>query len=211
VERLKSYQFVLFNIFWNKLRSYQLSKLNTSISKAALRSGLSVFLFLLILLFSKAGSFLLFAICVAPGLVYGLALTTSAKNPVSAFGKLFLILLAMTINIGCVYYVSNDFLDLDYNQYAAFKSVTCSTIGAILFTLCYDLLILRRFSVFRTIVMPSIMGMVSSLFSAFCMYLIVSGSYNEFVSASLWVGMLSIFPLWQYLIGLNIYYHSRPV
>jgi hypothetical protein len=178
--------------------------MQTTISKAALASGLLVFAIILILLFSGAGSFILLAIYGAPGLIYGLALTAPAHNRVSAFRSISFVLLSMTINIVCVYYVSNDFLD--YSHYAPLKLVACSTIGAVLFTSGYALVILRRFSAFRTIAMPSILGIVASLFSALFMHLLISNKYNEFVSSILWVGMVAIFPLWQYLIGLNLDY-----
>src|SRR5580658_6405367 len=106
--------------------------MNTSISKTALRSGLSVYLIIVALLFTKAASFILLTICVAPGLVYGLALISSVKNPVSGFRRLFFVLLSMTINFACVYYVSRDFLDVDYNPNEALNSVACSTIAAAL-------------------------------------------------------------------------------
>jgi hypothetical protein len=182
-----------------------------TITKAAFRSGLLVFLAILILLFTKAGSFVIIAIYLAPGLAFGLGLTSAVKNQVSAFSSIFFVLLSMAINIFCVYYVSNDFLDLDYGHYASIKSVICSAIGAAALTMGFDFIILRRFSVIRSIVMPSILGIASSLLSAFFMYLLISGKYNEFESAILWIGMLSIFPLWQYLIGLNIDYHCRAI
>jgi hypothetical protein len=78
-------------------------------------------------------------------------------------------------------------------------------------TICFDLIVLRRFSVFRTIAIPSIFGIASSVLSAVCMYLLIVAMYSEWVSTLLWVGMLSIFPLWQYLIGVNIDAHSRPL
>jgi hypothetical protein len=183
--------------------------LKPSISKAALSSGLTVFIIILILLFSSAGSFILVAIYVAPGLVYGLALTASAKSPVSAFGSVLFVLLSMAINIICVYCVSQDFLD--QGHFAPLKLLICGTAGAVLLTICYDFLLLRRFSVLRTIVMPSILGIAASLFSALFMYLLLSGKYNEVVSTILWVGMLAVFPLWQYLIGLNLAFHSGSV
>jgi hypothetical protein len=181
--------------------------LKTSISKAALSSGLFVFIILLILLFSHAGGFILLATYVAPGLVYGLALTASANNPVSTVRSVVFILLSMVINIGCVYVVWQAFLDPGYH--APLKLVVCGAIGAVLLTGCYDLLLVRRFSVFRTIAMPSILGIGASLFSALFMYLLNSGTYNTFISTILWIGMLAVFPLWQYLIGLNLGYHEK--
>jgi len=183
--------------------------LKTSISKAALGSGILVFLLILIPLFCGGGSFILLVIYGAPGLIYGLALTASAKNPVSALRGVFFVALSLVINATCVYYVSVDFLNA--KVYAAFESVTFSTVSAVLLTMCYDLIILRRFSVFRTIAMPSILGIAASLFSALFIYFIVSGRHSEFLSSMLWAGMMSVFPLWQYLIGLNIDYHSRAV
>jgi hypothetical protein len=179
----------------------------TSISKAALVSGLLVFVILLILLFSSAGDFILLAIYVAPGLVYGLALTASANNPVSAVRSVVFVLLSVVINIVCVYFVCQDFLDPGY--FAPLKLVACGGIGAVLLTSLYDLLLVRRFCVFRTIAIRSFLGIGASLFSAFFMYLLNSGTYNKFVSTILWVGMLAVFPLWQYLIGLNLDYHGR--
>jgi hypothetical protein len=181
--------------------------LKTSISKAALASGLLVYIIILVLLFSRAGSSILLAICVAPGLVYGLALTTSANKPVSAIRAIFFVLLSMAINIMCVYYTTENFPFSGQNE--SFKLVLFSAIGAILLTICYDLVLVRRFSVFRTIVLPSILGIAASLVSTLCMYLLISDKYNEFVSTILWVGMLTVFPLWQYLIGLNLDYHGR--
>jgi hypothetical protein len=181
----------------------------TSISKAALASGLLVFVILLILLFSSAGDIILLAIYVAPGLIYGLALTASANNPVSAVRSVVFVLLSVVINIVCVYFVGQDFLDSGYD--GPLKLVACGAIGAVLFTSCYDLFVVRRFSTFRTIVMPSILGIGASLFSAFFMYLLNSGNYNKVVSTFLWVGMLAVFPLWQYLTGLNLDYLGRSV
>lgn len=185
--------------------------MNTSVSKMALRTGLLAYLLMVILLFARSASFLLLVICGAPGLVYGLTLIFSTRNPVSGLRRLFFVLFSMTINIACVYYVSREFLDVDVNRYMPFISVTCSTIAAVLLTIGYDFLVMRRFSVFCTIVLPAIIGIASSLVSAFCMHLLISGSNKEFVSYMGWAGMLSVFPLWQYLIGLNLDYHSRTV
>lgn len=138
-----------------------------------------------------------------------MALTIADKNSVFAFRSALFVLLSLVINIFCVYYVSNDFLDLDNSQFAPVKSVACSTAAAMVVTICYDFIILRRFSFFRSLVMPSVLGFASSMLSALCMYLLNSGKYSEVVSAILWTGVLSVFPLWQYLIGLNIDYHSR--
>jgi hypothetical protein len=185
--------------------------LKTSISKAALSSGLLVFIILLIFLFSRAGDFFFLAIYVAPGLVYGLALTASANNPVSAVRGMIFVLLSVVINFGCVYFVCQDFLDLDPGYIAPLKLVICGGIGAVLLTSSYDLLLVRLFSVFRTIAVPSILGIGASLFSAFFMYLLDSGNYNKFVTTILWVGMLAVLPLWQYLIGLNLAFHGKSI
>jgi hypothetical protein len=181
--------------------------LKTSISKAAFASGLLVFIILLVLLFSRAGSTILLAICVVPGLVYGLALTASTNKPVSPIRAIFLVLLSMAINFTCVYCTTENFPFC--GQTEAFKLVLFSAIGAILLTICYDLVLVRRFSVFRTLAMPLILGTAASPVSTLCMYLFISDKYDGFVSTILWVGMLTIFPLWQYLIGLNLDYHGR--
>ncbi len=57
--------------------------------------------------------------------------------------------------------------------------------------------------------MPSILGIVASLLSAICMHLLDSGEFNEFGTAVFQVGTFAMFPLWQYLIGLNLDYHSK--
>ena len=181
--------------------------MKTSISKAALSSGLLVYLIILAFLFSHAGSFILLAIYIVPGLLYGLALTASAPNTASAVGSVLFVILSVVINIACVYYVCQDFVD--QGRFAGLKLVVASSVGAVSLTSCYDFLLLRRFSVFRTIAMPSILGMAASLVSALCMYFLIPDKENGFVATILWVGMLAIFPLWQYLIGFNLAYHVR--
>ncbi len=190
-----------------KTRNKKIMK--SSISKVALKCGLAVYLLILLLLLTKTGSLILLAIWIGPGLVYGIALIAAEDCPVAGFRQLVFILLSLAINMACVYFVSRDFLDVDYQPIEALVSVGCSLAAGVLFTMGYDLLILRRFSLFRTIVLPLVFGTSSSLLSATCMFLLGSGRYNEVVSYLLWAGMLSIFPLWQYLIGLNLDYHSR--
>jgi hypothetical protein len=144
---------------------------------------------------------------VAPGLIYGLALTAATDNRASDALSVLFMLLSLIINIISVRFASEEFFEAGH--YTALKLVTAGTVSAALFTAFYDILLLRRFSVFYSIAMPSIMGIVASLLCAFSMHLLVSGKYGEFVSGVFWIGMLSIFPLWQYLIGLNINFHNR--
>jgi hypothetical protein len=177
--------------------------LKPSIPKTSLYCGLSVYIVILLFLLSRAGSTILLVICVAPGLVYGIGIGATAGVRVSDARAILFVLFCLMLNFGCVFFVTRDLLD--HNPYLVLKLVTASTVSAVLFTVVYDLLLLRRFSFYRTIAMPSILGLAASVFSALFTYLLNSREYNEFVSFIIWMGMLSIFPVWQYLIGLNLF------
>jgi hypothetical protein len=183
--------------------------LKKDISIASLRCGLLVFFILTLTLLCKGGSFILLSIYVAPGLFYGLVLLSSVDPPNSAVGTILFMVLCVAINIFCVYQVTKDALNIDPSPYTASKVITYSTLGAVMLSIFYDLLVAHRFSVFYTIAMPTILGIVASLVSAGCMYILFAGKYNEFVSGLLWIGMFTIFPIWQYLLGLNIKNHNK--
>jgi len=183
--------------------------LQKDISKASLRCGILTFLIITIALLCRGGSFILLLIYAAPGLFYGLTLVSSMDAQDSPLGTILFMILSLTINIFCVYQVTKDALYTDPSPYAALKLVTYGTLGAVMLSLSADLLIFRRFSIFYTIAMPAILGIVASLLSAGCMYILFTGKYSEFVSGLLWIGMFTIFPLWQYLFGLNVKNHNK--
>ena len=143
----------------------------------------------------------------APGLFYGLTLVASSDPPASGPGAILFIPLSVGINILCVYQIFGDLMD--NKPYVALKQVSYSAIGAVMLSLCYDTLVARRFSLLYTIALPTILGIAASLFSAGCMYLLVTGKFNEFTSTVLWIGMFTTFPLWQYLFGLNVEHHNK--
>ncbi len=99
-------------------------QMKASISKASIKSGLSVFVVIILLFFSHAGAFILFAIYVAPGLVYGLALISTVDNRASAVGSIFFIPLSLIINIASVYLVYKDLLD--HGGYAPLRLISNS-------------------------------------------------------------------------------------
>jgi len=160
-------------------------------------------------LLCRGGGFIVLLIYAVPGLFYGLTLVSSVDPPVTTLGTILFIILSMVINILCVYGVLRDFMNVDAGPYVALELVTYSTVGAVTLGLCYDLLVVRRFSLFYTIAMPALLGIAASLPSAGCMYALLTGKYNEFTSTVLWIGMFTIFLLWQSLFGLNVKNHNK--
>src|SRR5690349_6324400 len=106
-----------------------------NIVKDSLRCGALIFLLLAILITARGGAYILLAIAIIPGMGYGLVLMSSVENIRYPLGGILFILLSVGINIGCVYEVSRDFLRA--GQYAPFRLVAYSAIGAVALSLCY--------------------------------------------------------------------------
>jgi hypothetical protein len=184
-----------------------LPNLQKDISIASLRLGLAIFLLIAIMLFCGGGYFSLFIALIVPGVGYGMVLAASVENPRSDLRTIFFIIVSMFINVFCVWRIYIDFMDNE--SYASMKVVTYSTIAAVVLSICFDRLIVGRFSLYYTIAMPALLGIAASLCSAGCMYLLMTGQYNEFISGLLWIGMFTIFPLWLYFFGLNVRSYNR--
>jgi hypothetical protein len=142
----------------------------------------------------------------APGLFYGFALAAYCEKPTTALQEILFLLLSIIINVYCVYQI--DFLN-DKNKYPYVRLLTNGGVGAILLSLCYDLILVKRFSALYTVILPFLYGVMASVISAACMYLLHSNRYHEPVSGILWIGMYTIFPMWQYFFGLNIKNHNK--
>ena len=146
---------------------------------------------------------------IVPGLGFGLVLMSSAEDIRYPLGGISFILLSVGINIGCVALVLIDFMKP--GQYVPFWFVACSAFGAVLLTVCYDLLLVGRFSPYYTISIPAILGIVASLPGAVCMYLLVTRKLKDPAATFLYLGIFTFFPLWQFLFALNVDRHRRAV
>jgi hypothetical protein len=175
------------------------------ISILSLWSGVSIQIFLLTLLLVHEGTFLLATAYLAPGLIYGFVLAAHDNNRHSDVRDLTFIFLSLVINALCVHEVNL----LNDERSAAFNLILCGGAGAALLKTCYDLVLHRRFSFLYTVVLPYIFGVLSTLIPSACMYLAPAESNSAFVSGLCWVGILSVYPIWQYLFALNIKMHNN--
>ncbi|WP_431216438.1 hypothetical protein ACQ86N_18575 [Puia sp. P3] len=154
-----------------------------------------------LLLLGRGGVFILLVMAVAPGLGFGLVLMSSVENIRYPLGGVLFILLSLAINTGCSALVTINFLKSGH--YAPFNLIAFSAIGAVLLNLCYDLLLVGRFSLYHTIAMPAILGIGASLIGAACMQIFLSSKPEDPVATLLYLGIFTVFPLWQYLFARN--------
>ena len=137
-----------------------------------------------------------------PGLVFAFLLLQHLSEQVSAKKKVLLVLFSTAIHIACVFFVDVAHGD---EVWTPVKLVMASSIGALLLSLAYDLLLFRRMRIIKTLVVPLLFGFIASLLSAFCLYYLHQVDFQQHeLEILLWAGVFSIFPIWYSLMALNI-------
>lgn len=142
---------------------------------------------------------------IVSGMLYGIVLASFMNKQSSNWEKAVFIIAATAINFYCAYQV--DFMN--EGKGASLRIFEYSGIGSILLRLSYDLLLSKKFSILYVFIITPIFCVAGSALSALCVHILQSGNYNEFVSTILWLGMFSIFPIWQCLFGLSIHIQNK--
>jgi hypothetical protein len=168
----------------------------------ALASGFSIYAGCLLGVLIKAPPLLLISTYLAPGILFGVVLTMTNNN--DSKKKNFLIFALSLITYSLVIYLA-DIPDHSNLLSPPLRIITASILGALLLSVGYDFLINEDIQLFRTFVNPILIGILSSIISAFAIYKMDSISYDqpvlEFFNQ---MGIYSIFPIWQVLFIINM-------
>jgi hypothetical protein len=136
-----------------------------------------------------------------PGLVFAFLLVQNFIDKVSGKKKALFVLFSTAIHIACVFFVDV----ANENKATPIKLIIASSFGALTLSLVYDSLIFRRLKIIRTFVLPLVLGFLSSLLSAFCLYYLHQVDFEQdYIETLLWAGIFSVFPIWFTLIAWNI-------
>ena len=167
--------------------------------KTTLISGLATFAICWISILFKAAFVAFVFITILPGPAYGIILLLYSGK-LSSLKTILFLLLTMLLYYSIIYFLNlHDFTD-SFLPYKIFISSIC---GSVLLKLLYDLIIEETFSFKSTVASPFLLGAISSILpsiSAFGFQFIDDKSLFSFIS----IGLLSIFPLWQYLFSINM-------
>jgi hypothetical protein len=151
---------------------------------------------------AKAGQVALIVFHIFPGIFFGAVLIT-INNESGGLNKIALLLLSTGIYILCIY-----LMDLRSNDkiIGPLRLLLASTLGAVLLSNSYWVLAKKIFSVKRCLILPAVAGITASIVSCLSMYFLYLDDYYEkyFEQIMIWVGLLSIFPIWMILFSMNI-------
>ncbi|HEY0676855.1 MAG TPA: hypothetical protein VGD17_01170 [Chitinophagaceae bacterium] len=176
--------------------------MKTDITIQSIYAGLFLFVACFIGIMLELFSLVVILTHFLPGLILGFIITQSITHPVSDKKKILFILCSTGIHIACVFLA-----DVFKNDeiWIPIKLIIASTTGALLLALAYDLLIMKKVSLSQTVLVPMVIGIVSSLLSAICLYYMHQFGFDqELLEKFQWAGIFSIFPFWFYLFALKI-------
>jgi hypothetical protein len=183
------------------LANFKLYALKREHLIASITSGLIIYAGCLLGALAKAPPIMLFFTFLLPGIAFGLVLTST--NTLENSLRNASVFILSTLIYFLVFYLADVANRIElFNP--SLKIIFASTIGALLLSISYDILINRHLQLFRTFINPIILGVLSSALSAFATYRLSSIKYNEEGLGFLCqIGIYSIYPIWQLLFVIN--------
>lgn len=168
---------------------------------SSLAVGLIIFILCGLGILTEAGQVLLIVSHIFPGLLFGIVLIT-VNNDSGSLNKIGLLLLSTGIYVFCIYLT-----DLRTNDkfIGPLRLLLASTIGSVLLSNAYCMLSGRIFALKRCLLVPISIGIIASSLSCVSMYFFYTDYYERpFKQTLMWIGLLSIFPIWMTLFSMNI-------
>jgi hypothetical protein len=173
--------------------------LKADMIKQSIYAGLILFGICLLGMILNFGALVVILSHFLPGLIIGYLIILSITHQVSDAKKLLFIFLSTGIHIACVFFVD---VFSDHEIWTPIKLIIASSVGALLLTLAYDLLIVKTVSFIDSFLLPFTTGIIASTLSALSIYYILQVGFEQNVlEGFLWAGIFSIFPIWYYLLA----------
>lgn len=155
----------------------------------------------LLFMLVKWGWFALCVVALLPGFIFGYSLARNTHKEKETRGIYFILISGISY-LGCfllsrVYYQTPTPSPL----FVAFKILYSSCVGSMILSISYQILVLEKINLYRTISTLIFVGVISAIPSCASFYFIltfqlVDFNYNVF-HILLTIGTLSIYPLWQ--------------
>lgn len=150
----------------------------------------------------KAGAFVMIITHLFPGFILGIILMINCDDTILFKTKFIFVILSAIIYIICALFVN---VANEQELVTSINLLVASSVGFIFLKLSFDFLIAKKIDFKKTILLPLIMGLLSPLLSAYCMYYLHYLKFDQNILESLtWAGIYSIFPIWYSLFALNI-------
>ena len=144
-----------------------------------------------------------------PGLILGALLIHIIPKKVPEKKKIMFVAISTVIHILCALFVN---VGDGHEVWTPIKLLIASSIGALLLSLTYDIIMGKKVSLLQTILLPFIYGILASVLSAFCLFYIDRIKVEQdLLENFLWAGIFSIFPLWFYIFTRNIENRNKTI
>ncbi|MDA9555317.1 hypothetical protein N9R54_03695 [Pelobium sp.] len=167
----------------------------------AITSGLAIYAGCLLGALTKAPPLMLFFTFLVPGVAFGIVLTMT--NSLENSSRNILIFFLSILIYFLAFYLADIANRIELLN-PSLKIVLASVIGALLLSISYDLLINKELQFPRTFLNPIVLGILSSLISAYSTYKLDSIKYDQKgLEFLVQMGIYSIYPIWQILFVLN--------
>jgi len=174
-----------------------------TMKKTSFKTGLILFGLCTLTLAVKGGSMLLLFAGILPGLVYGFILTHRYDKNISGTKQFIFTLLSTVINWFSASFVIAAYSDKVLD--APYELICLSVLSFFFLKFLYDFYLQDKFTFLYSFFLPVVFGILAGLVSAFCIYFVVTIlDINEVLHFFLFMGIFAIFPIWQYLFGLNL-------